>query len=226
MFRTGDWPRSESSFPVISFALKVLPWRLSLETKRSSPRKVFSFWDNKAKVGVMVINCEGLRFWAILLKKSAFISFEALAWVSALGLSFLSVWYSQLGKGSSDHLYHWCKFIVFVTDEVIKPGIPMTRLTMSLIAVFLLVIHDIKTVNKCLTTRGFRHPLEIGSMECPSATRTLLKRYGLKLVMTESRRNNPHSFRKLRFIIYLSKRFRFSVFLKCKFSSEVESYIP
>ncbi|CJH24714.1 Uncharacterised protein [Streptococcus pneumoniae] len=45
-----------------------------------SEEKVFSFWNSKAKVGVVVdINCEGLSFLSDTSKESSFISFKALA---------------------------------------------------------------------------------------------------------------------------------------------------
>ncbi|CAG5148924.1 Uncharacterised protein [Streptococcus pneumoniae] len=45
-----------------------------------SEEKVFSFWNSKAKVGVVVdINCEGLGFLSDTSKESSFISFKALA---------------------------------------------------------------------------------------------------------------------------------------------------
>ena len=45
-----------------------------------SEEKVFSFWDSKAKVSIVVdIDCEGLGFLSDTSKESAFISFKSLA---------------------------------------------------------------------------------------------------------------------------------------------------
>jgi len=50
-----------------------------------SEEKVFSFWNSKAEVGIVVdINCEGLSFLSDTSKESSFISFKSLAWVGAL----------------------------------------------------------------------------------------------------------------------------------------------
>ena len=83
---TGDWPEAEFSFPCDIFCFKstyvtTVTWNQAVVSKE----KVFSFWNSKAKVGIIVdINCEGLGFLSNTSKEGSFISFKSLAWVSAL----------------------------------------------------------------------------------------------------------------------------------------------
>ena len=83
---TGDWPEAEFSFPCDIFCFEgTYVTAVARNQAVISEEKVFSFWDSKAKVGVVVdINCEGLGFFGNTPKESAFISFKSLAWVSAL----------------------------------------------------------------------------------------------------------------------------------------------
>lgn len=83
---TGDWPEAEFSFPCDIFCFEgTYVAAVARNQAVISEEKVFSFWNSKAKVGVVVdINCEGLGFLSDTSKESSFISFKALAWVSAL----------------------------------------------------------------------------------------------------------------------------------------------
>ena len=68
---TGDWPEAEFSFSCDIFGFEgTYVAAVARNQAVVSEEKVFSFWNSKAKVGVIVdINCEGLSFSAILLKK-------------------------------------------------------------------------------------------------------------------------------------------------------------
>ena len=78
---TGDWPEAEFSFPCDIFRFEgTYVATVARNQAVISEEKVFSFWDSKAKVGVVVdINCEGLGFFRNTSKESAFISFKSLA---------------------------------------------------------------------------------------------------------------------------------------------------
>ena len=61
---TGDWPEAEFSFPCDIFCFEgSYVAAVARNQAVISEEKVFSFWNSKAKVGVVVdINCEGLSF--------------------------------------------------------------------------------------------------------------------------------------------------------------------
>ena len=83
---TGDWPEAEFSFPCDIFCFEgTYVAAVARNQAVISEEKVFSFWNSKAEVGVVVdINCEGLSFLSDTSKESSFISFKSLAWVGAL----------------------------------------------------------------------------------------------------------------------------------------------
>ena len=83
---TGDWPEAEFSFPCDIFCFKgTYVTAVARNQAVVSKEKVFSFWDSKAKVGIIVdIDCEGLGFLSDASKEGSFISFKALAWVGTL----------------------------------------------------------------------------------------------------------------------------------------------
>ena len=78
---TGDWPEAEFSFPCNIFCFKgTYMAAVARNQAVVSEEKVFSFWNSKAKVGVIVdINCEGLGFFSNTSKESSLISFKPLA---------------------------------------------------------------------------------------------------------------------------------------------------
>ena len=78
---TGDWPEAEFSFPCDIFCFEgTYVTAVARNQAVISEEKVFSFWDSKAKVGVIVdINCEGLSLFSDTSKEGSFISLKALA---------------------------------------------------------------------------------------------------------------------------------------------------
>ena len=78
---TGDWPEAEFSFPCDIFCFEgTYVTTVARNQAVVSEEKVFSFWDSKTKVGIVVdIDCEGLGFFSDTSKESAFISFKSLA---------------------------------------------------------------------------------------------------------------------------------------------------
>ena len=63
---TGDWPEAEFSFPCDIFCFEgTYVAAVARNQAVISEEEVFSFWDSKAKIGVVVdINCEGLGFFS------------------------------------------------------------------------------------------------------------------------------------------------------------------
>ena len=78
---TGDWPEAEFSFSCDIFGFEgTYVTAVALNQAVVSEEKVFSFWNSKAKVGVIVdINCEGLSFFRNTSKEGSFISVKVLA---------------------------------------------------------------------------------------------------------------------------------------------------
>ena len=78
---TGNWPEAEFSFPCDIFCFEgTYVTAVARNQAVISEEKVFSFWNSKAEVGVVVdINCEGLGFLSDTSEESAFISFKSLA---------------------------------------------------------------------------------------------------------------------------------------------------
>ena len=78
---TGDWPEAEFSFPCDIFCFEgTYVAAVARNQAVISEEKIFSFWNCKAKVGIVVdIDCEGLGFFSDTSKESSFISFKALA---------------------------------------------------------------------------------------------------------------------------------------------------